>query len=290
MGVKSGAEAHRARTSANGPYSGELSKSLAYMPRPVREFVIEAGGMASLLLRVVWSAVAHPRGYWSDTVDHLHTTIRKSWFPVVVAVLGFSMFMALLTTVFFQMVGAEQLTGPTLFVYMLRNFSMWTISMVSAGVVGAAITADIGSRKVREELDAMQVLGIDPVRELAVPRVVSVALFTAILTIPAAYMTLFSLQLGTLYVAGLHPADFYEGTFGSVLPVDLISLVINGLLVGLLIGTICCYKGFAASGGSMGLGKAVNQAVVICFVAIFVFLIGYQAVLIAFFPEYGFQL
>lgn len=246
--------------------------------------------MAGLLLRVVRSAVMHPKGYWGEVLEHLHSTLRKSWFPIVAAVFGFAMFMAILTTIFFQMVGAEQLTGPTIYVYSLRNFSLWTVSMVVAGVVGAAMTADIGSRKVREELDAMQVLGIDPVRELAVPRVVSVTIFTTLLMIPSAYITLWSLQLGTLYVAELRAPDFYADTFTSILPVDLISVLINGILVGLLIGTICCYKGFTAEGGSIGLGRAVNQAVVACFVAIFVLLIGYQALMLGMFPEMGFQI
>ena len=290
MGVEVQGEGRRSDASVTGPYSGLLSKTVSFVPSPVRGFVAEAGGMAGLLLRVARSAVTHPRGYWSQVLEHLHFTLRKSWFPIVVAVFGFTMFTAILTTIFFQMVGADQVIGPLLYVYSLRNFQVWIVSMVVAGVVGAAMTADIGSRKVREELDAMQVLGIDPVRELAVPRVVSVTLFTALLMIPAAYITLWSLQIGTLYIAELRAPDFYAETFTSILPVDLISVLINGVLVGLLIGTICCYKGFTAEGGSIGLGRAVNQAVVICFVAVFVLLLGYQALMLGMFPEMGFEI
>lgn len=270
-----------------GPYSGRLSRTLGFVPGFLRGFVIEAGGMVSLLAEIVWSAVRYPTGYWGAVFEDLAQTIKKSWFPISAAVFGFCMFMSFLTVQFFAMVGAVTLFGPTIFMYSMRNFTMWVLSMVVAGVVGASLTADIGSRKVREELDAMQVMGINPVRDLGVPRVISIALFTTMLSIPANIVTLLAFQFGEIYVAHAGSSDFYRNVFDGVSTIDLFSVVVNSFLVGLLIGTVCCYKGFTAVGGANGLGKAVNQAVVISFVAVFVLLLGYQAVLLGLFPDLG---
>jgi phospholipid/cholesterol/gamma-HCH transport system permease protein len=64
-------------------------------------------------------------------------------------------------------------------------------------------------------------------------------------------------------------------------------MVLNCFLAGLLIGVVCCYKGLTAAGGAMGLGRAVNQAVVIAFVALFVMQLGYNALILGFFPGLG---
>src|SRR3546814_2757963 len=75
--------------------------------------------------------------------------------------------------------------------------------MVVAGVIGTALTADVGARKVREEIDAMMVMGIDPVRDLAVPRVLSITFITTLLAVPSLLVTILSMQIGATYVAGM---------------------------------------------------------------------------------------
>src|SRR3546814_13099609 len=101
------------------------------------------------------------------------------------------------------MAGASQLFGPLLFLQSIRTFTMWINSMVVAGVIGTALTADVGARKVREEIDAMMVMGIDPVRDLAVPRVLSITFITTQLALPSQLVTLLSMQLGDKYVPGM---------------------------------------------------------------------------------------
>lgn len=243
--------------------------------------------MAWLLARIVWSAVRYPRGYWSAVFQDMHDTIKRAWLPVSAAIFGFLVFLAILAVQFFDMVGAESLAGPLLFLVSTRSMTLWVDSMVVAGVIGAALTADIGSRKVREELEAMEVMGIDPVRELAVPRVISLTLITTMLSVPSMFVTVVSVQLGTAYIAHMPASDFYYNVYVNLSPLDVVAVVMNSLIAGLLIGTVCCYKGFVAGGGAVGLGRMVNQAVVISFVSLFVFQLAYQAVYLGLFPELG---
>lgn len=270
-----------------GPYDGRWNGVIGRLPARLRGPVAEAGGMVQLLGRILKSAITQPRGYWGAVVDDMYLTIKQAWIPIVAGVFGFLIFMSILTVQFFDMAGASQLFGPLLFLQSMRTFTMWINSMVVAGVIGTALTADVGARKVREEIDAMMVMGIDPVRDLAVPRVLSITFITTLLAVPSLLVTIFSMQIGARYVAGMPSAHFYSNLFSNVSPVDILSVLFNSVLVGLLIGSICCYKGFTASGGAIGLGRSVNQAVVLSFVSVWILQLAYNALLLGFFPELG---
>ncbi|SNR94562.1 ABC-type transporter Mla maintaining outer membrane lipid asymmetry, permease component MlaE [Haloechinothrix alba] len=268
-----------------GPYTGVASRSVGYVPDYARKFLIEAGGMIQLLAIIVWSAVRRPTGYWGRVLENMHEVIKTSWLTIALAVFGFQAAVSMISAQIVAMVGAGPLFGPYLFVFSTTTFTVWVNSMVVAGVIGTALTAEIGSRKVREELDAMEVMGIDPVRELAIPRVVSVVLTTVLLSIPALAASAVGMQVAADFFLHLPASDFYHTLYTGTGPINIGSYLVNNALIGLLIGTVCCYKGFAAAGGAMGLGKAVNNAVVICFLGVFVLQLAYQTVMLGFFPN-----
>lgn len=272
---------------AGGPYSGSLNLALAYLPAAVRTGAADAGGMARLLFAAVHSAARHPRGYWSDVLDEMHGAIRRSWLAISIALFAFLLAIAVPSMQFLNLSGTGELYGPLMIVQSIRTFTVWVSALLVAGVIGASITAEIGARKVREELDAMQVMGIDPVRMLVVPRVVSVTLLMTLMGVVATVVTVFSCQFAALYIGQIHAADFYSSAWSTLSTVELIAMLLNCLLSGLLISAICCYKGMNAQGGAIGLGRAVNQAVVLCFVAIFVMQLGFNAIVLGFFPDLG---
>lgn len=271
----------------DGPYGGRLSRAVGLCPAPVRRSVSEAGGITRLLVTVLWSAIRHPRGYWEDVIEEMAYTIRRSWISITAALFGFLLALSVPSMQFVQLAGVGELYGPLLLTQSTRTFTVWVATLLVAGVIGAAITAELGSRKVREELDAMQVMGIDPIRTLVVPRVVSVVLITTLLSIPAELITMVSCQIGASYIGGLSAAEFYNFLWLNMSTVEVVSMVCNCFLAGLLIGAVCCYKGLSAAGGAIGLGKAVNQAVVISFVSLFVMQLGYNAIILGFFPGLG---
>lgn len=271
----------------DGPYGSRLSKGFAFIPSAVRHVIAEAGGMTQLLVKVLWSAIRYPRGYWSEVVAEMHFTLRRSWISITVALFGFLLALSVPSMQWVQIAGVAELYGPLLLVQSTRTFTVWVAALLVAGVIGASMTAELGSRKVREEIDAMKVMGIDPVRVLVVPRIVSITIVTTLLAIPAEIITVVSSQFSAAYIGGLSAAQFYHFLWLTMSTVEVTALVVNCLLAGLLIGAVCCYKGLSAAGGAMGLGKAVNQAVVISFVALFVMQIGYNAVLLGFFTGLG---
>ena len=136
--------------------------------------------------------------------------------------------------------------------------------MVVAGVAGTAITADLGARKIREELDALQVLGVDPIKNLVVPRVLALMVATALLDI---FALVFGIAGGiiTMLLYNQPLGGFIATLFSNASITDLWGSVLMCSIFGATIAVVCAYKGMSASGGAAGVGRAVNQAVVISF-------------------------
>ncbi len=146
----------------------------------------------------------------------------------------------------------------------IREIGPLITSIVLAGVAGTAITADLGARKVREELDALQVLGVDPVKNLVVPRFLALMVVTGLFDIYALLFGIFGGILAEL-VNGQPLGPFWDTLFANASTTDLWGSVLKTTIFGAIIAIVCCYKGMTASGGAEGVGRAVNEAVVIAF-------------------------
>jgi phospholipid/cholesterol/gamma-HCH transport system permease protein len=184
----------------------------------------------------------------------------------------------------FQTLGAADRAGGIFVTAAVREVATWATAMVVAGVGGTAICADLGARKIREELDALQVLGINPIRQLVVPRMLALIVITPLLNLVA---ILFITLAGILVMQLLFneaPASFAATFAANFVPVELFASVVKTVIFGVIIGAVCCYKGLNASGGPQGVGRAVNQAVVIAFAALWIFNYAYTSVILAQFP------
>ena len=149
---------------------------------------------------------------------------------------------------------------------------------------GTAITADLGASKIREELDALQVLGVDPVKNLVVPRFLALMIVTGLFNIYALLFGIFGGVLATLtFDAPFGP--FFSTLLTNASTTDLWGSVVKTTLFGAIIAIVACYKGMTASGGAEGVGSAVNQSVVISFLGIFAFNYVFTQTLLATHPE-----
>ena len=136
----------------------------------------------------------------------------------------------------------------------------------------------------REELDALQVLGVDPVKNLVVPRFLALMLVTGLLDI---YALIFGIFGGVLAEMVYHQnlAGFWATFFANASVTDLWGSVVKTTIFGAIIAIVCCYKGMTASGGAEGVGRAVNQAVVIATMGVFAFNYVFTQTLLATHPE-----
>ncbi|MDQ6934991.1 MAG: ABC transporter permease [Actinomycetota bacterium] len=203
--------------------------------------------------------------------------IQQAWFiasvtivPTALVAIPFGAVIALQVGGLIKQFGAQSFVGSASVLAVVREAGPIATSLLIAGAGGSAIAADLGARKIREELDAMMVLGIDPIQRLVVPRVLA-AMFVAfflnglvsVVGVMGGYFFNVILQGGT---PGAYISSF---TALAQLP-DLWQGMIKAIIFGLIAAIVAAYKGMSAGGGPKGVGDAVNESVVITFMLLFV--------------------
>jgi phospholipid/cholesterol/gamma-HCH transport system permease protein len=252
---------------------------------PTRNLLEEIGDMMILAGRTIVSAVRPPYPYGEEFVSQFLFVLRLVWFPLLVTTVAINYGApGLQAANGLQLVGALDRLGGFFVLAAVREIGPLITSIVLAGVAGTAITADLGARKIREELDALQVLGVDPVKNLVVPRFLSLMLVTGLFDLYALLFGIFGGILAAL-VKGQPLGPFWATFFLNASTVDLWGSVLKTSIFGAMIAIVCCYKGMTASGGAEGVGRAVNQAVVISILGIGSFNYVFTQVLLATHPN-----
>lgn len=254
-------------------------------PGVLMRALTETGEMVSLGATVFMSAVRSPRGYWSDTRDVMHDTLKLCWFPMMVSTVCFGLGApGLQGGNLYSLFGIPDRLGSFFIMASVREFAPWINAMVIAGVMGAAITADLGARRIREEIDAMEVLGVDPVRSLVLPRVLGLTFMTGLMDLVALLFGVVGGWIAAVPLLGATSGAFFSNFFANATVTDLWGSVVKTAIFGLFIGVVCSYKGLHAKGGPAGVGRAVNQAVVVSFASIWIFNYIFTTLLLALNP------
>lgn len=244
------------------------------------------GGMAALAMLVV-RALARPPFTWrGELVRQSASIVRRSLPAIAIALVawGFSG-PGLQAGNFLVTFGSIDRAGGFMVVAIVREFGTFVTATVVAGVVGTMFTAELGARSIRGELDALRVLGVDPVGDLVAPRVLALVLVMMALDLFALVFGVLGGYLATVGVLGGTPGAFLASFSANTTLADLVASVMKVGLFGGLIGIICAYHGMTASGGPAGVGRAVNRAVVGCLLAIFAVNLLYTQWFLALFPD-----
>ena len=251
-----------------------------------RAMFVELGEMGILGAQVMWMAVRGPWDYWRETLDQMFLILKQCWIPMAVSCTFFGLGApGLQGGNIYDLFGMPERLGSFFIMASIREFAPWVNAMVVAGVVGSAITADLGARRIRDEIDAMEVLGVDPVRALVLPRVVAVTIITGLLDVVALCFGLLGGFIAAVPILGANPWAFYNSLFSNITTPDIWGSIVKTTVFGLIIGVVCCYKGISAKGGAIGVGRAVNQAVVIAFAMIWVVNVVFTNILLGLNPE-----
>jgi len=252
---------------------------------PTKNLLEQVGEMMILTGKTMLSALRPPYPYGGEFVNQFLFALKLCWFPLLVSTIAFGYGApGIQAGNFATLFGSIDRLGGFFVLASIREFAPFVTAIVLAGVAGTAITADLGARKIREELDALQVLGVDPIKNLVVPRFLALMIVTALFNIYALLFGIFGGVLATLtFDAPLGP--FFATLLTNASTTDLWGSVVKTTLFGAIIAIVCCYKGMTASGGAEGVGRSVNQAVVISFTMIFAFNYVFTQTLLATHPE-----
>jgi phospholipid/cholesterol/gamma-HCH transport system permease protein len=262
-----------------------VAKASAVLKGP-KNFMFELGEMTLLAGQVIKLAVRGPQDYWPEAREQMFQILKQCWIPMAISCVFFGLGApGLQGGNIYRLFGMPERLGSFFIMASVREFAPWVNAMVIAGVVGSAITADLGARRIREEIDATEVLGVDPVQSLVLPRVVALTFITGLLDVVALVFGCVGGYLAAVPILGANPWAYYNSLFSNLTTPDLAGSVIKTFVFGLIIGTVCCYKGLAAKGGAIGVGRAVNQAVVIAFAMIFLFNVVFTNIMLGLYPE-----
>jgi phospholipid/cholesterol/gamma-HCH transport system permease protein len=244
----------------------------------------QTGDMMVLTGKTIASALRPPYIYGNEFVLQFLFALRVCWFPMLLSTIAFGYEApGLQAANFLTLFGALDRLGGFFVLASIREFAPFVTAVVMAGVAGTAITADLGARKIRDELDALVVMGVDPIKNLVVPRFLSLMIVTGLFDI---YALVFGIVGGAIASLVNHAplGPFLATLSNNAETTDLWASVVKTTLFGAIIAIVCCYKGMTASGGAAGVGRAVNQAVVIAFLGIFSFNYAFTQVLLATHP------
>src|SRR5467141_2763336 len=205
---------------------------------PVKNLLEEVGNMMILTGKTIISAIRPPYPYGSEFVGQFLFALKLCWFPLLISTVAFGYAApGLQAANFLVLFGALDRLGGFFVLASIREFAPFVDAIVLAGVAGTAITADLGARKIREELDALQVLGVDPIKNLVVPRFLALMLVTGLFNLYALLFGIFGGVLATLtFDAPLGP--FFATLLNNASTTDLWGSVVKCTLFGAIIAIV----------------------------------------------------
>ncbi len=166
--------------------------------------------------------------------------------------------------------GGEQFIGPVVFLSMVREFGPVLSGIMVTARAGSSMTAEIGTMRITEQIDALETLSINPHQYLTVPRIIAT---TCILPFLSLFCTLCGIVGGfmiSIHMLGVNPEMYMKAVRENVLLFDITSGLIKAAVFGFLLSWIATYKGYTTFGGAKGVGIATTQSVVMACVAIFI--------------------
>jgi phospholipid/cholesterol/gamma-HCH transport system permease protein len=191
--------------------------------------------------------------------------------PVTMVVSVFTgMILALNGGISLEDFGQQRLIGRIVAVSMTREMGPFMTALILAASVGSAIAAEIGTMKVSEEIDALEVMSIEPARFLVLPRLVAMAVMTPILTIYIVFVGTLGGAMASYFQHGISFALFKKDALDYLTLKDFYTGVLKAFVFGSLIAVVGCAQGLRATGGAIGVGRATRQTVVISYLLIIV--------------------
>jgi phospholipid/cholesterol/gamma-HCH transport system permease protein len=249
-----------------GAGAGDGGKSVL-LPAFVERFLLQMGRFVHMLGRVfAWTP--RPPYDWRELLGQM-VKVGVSSTPVVLLTALFTgMVLALQTFTVLKRFSAESYVGTLVALSMVRELSPVLTSLIVAGRAGSAMGAELGSMRVTEQIDALEVMATDPIHYLVVPRVWAAVLTMPLLVVMADGVGIGGGYLVSVVLMGANPVSYLNTSFQYTVLNDLLSGLIKAAVFGLLMATISCQQGFYTTGGAEGVGRSTTAAVVLSSIAI----------------------
>lgn len=240
---------------------GKADRSLQTLGR-----FFELAAQAAVYLVTDLVRLRHP---WRDTLSQASFIVSVTAIPALLISIPFGVIVAVQVGSLIQQVGATSISGAASGLGVIRQAAPIVAALLLGGAAGAAVTTDLGARNIRDEVDALRVMGIDPVQRLVTPRLAAMVLVAPLLCVFIIFM---GLSAGYVINVGYQSGTpgSYIASFGSfATTTDLVVALLKTWLFGVIVTLIACQRGLEARGGPRGVADAVNASVVLGVVTVF---------------------
>ena len=240
-----------------------------YIGREIVKFLEAMGAMMIFMVRTMYWSVRRPV-FLKETVKQMDIIGVKSSLVIVLTGTFTGMVSALQADYGFRMFSAESMVGSVTALGLLRELGPVLASLMVTARAGSAMTAELGTMRVTEQIDALTVMGVNPYQYLILPRIVASTIMMPLLT-----LVFCGLGMVGAYIVGVDLLGIDKGLFMARIAQyvdysDLNSGLIKAVFFGIILSFVGCFKGFTTTGGAEGVGKATTYSVVISSVSILI--------------------
>jgi phospholipid/cholesterol/gamma-HCH transport system permease protein len=207
---------------------------------------------------------------WADLIQQMEFVGNQSVLIIVLTGLFTGMALTFQIYLGFKLINATSLVGPTVGLGITRELGPVLTGLIVAARAGGAMAANLGSMRVSEQIDAIEVMGVDPIRYLVSPRIMAAVLCMPLLTGVFDFVAMGGSYFFCVIVLGLDEAIFWDKTELWVDPNHINEGLFKAAVFGLIFAAICTYRGFFTKGGARDVGDATNKGVVISMVMIII--------------------
>jgi phospholipid/cholesterol/gamma-HCH transport system permease protein len=218
-------------------------------------------------LRRTWDV----RSWFWEFIDQCWFLARVTTVPVILVALPLGATVALQVGDLAAQMGAQSATGGAVVAGLVREVAPMAAALIIAGAGGSAMTSDMGARRIRDELSAMEVMAVNPIHRLVTPRMWAASLVSMML----ASLVILSGAVGGFFfnvlLQDVTPGAYFDGALSLLQTSDFVVTLLKSWLFGLIAAMVACYKGMSCEQSPVGVGRAVNQATVIALMLVFAF-------------------
>ncbi|MBI5442079.1 MAG: ABC transporter permease [Deltaproteobacteria bacterium] len=229
----------------------------------------EVGGVFRFLFEVLRSAAGWPVR-WKLIFQQMEFVGVRSLTVILLTGAFTGMVLALQAYYGFRKFGAEGLVGTTVALSMTRELGPVLTSLMVTARAGSAMAAELGTMRVTEQIDALFVMAVDPVKYLVVPRIAAGVAMVPVLCVVSDFVGVLGGYFVGVTLLGINSGSYVSNTVKYVDLADIYNGLIKAACFGFILAAIGCYKGYGASGGAQGVGKATTEAVVLASVLILI--------------------
>lgn len=244
----------------------------------IRSFFEELGDISRFAGRFFREAVSPPFEF-KELLNQCYSMGNKSFFLVGVTGFILGVVFTLQTRPTLEEFGAEAYIPSMISISIVREIGPVIIALICAGRIGSSIGAELGSMKVTEQIDAMEVSGTNPFKFLVVTRIAATTLMIPLLVILGDFIALIGSAIIENMKGDVSFQLYFNQVFNSLEFSDLIPATVKTFFFGFAIGLVGCYKGYHSKKGTAGVGKASNSAVV--YTSMLLFIIDFIAVFVS---------